>query len=302
MNSRTLLRSIVLVSICAFFAAPPPASGDSSHARIIRLSLVQGDVRFARETHGDPLTDSKAGWDAAQLNLPISKGNVIATDAGRAGVEFENGTMAFLSENTVLEFYDLSLDDGSRTTRLVLLQGSASFLVNPSPDEYFSVTGGDFTVEATTHSSFRINTFDDGSNVAVHTGRVTVLHKKDSTFLSKGMSLSIKAGDDKSLSVGAISAADNFDSWVASRAETITAATNASLKYTSGSSYVPGFADLYTYGNWASCGGFGYGWRPFGASFSWSPFGAGSWYLDPALGWTYLSLGLGSISLRRLAL
>ena len=56
--------------------------------------------------------------------------------------------MAFLNENTVLEFYDLSLDDGARTTRLVLRQGSASFYVNPANGDYFSVTGGDFTVEA----------------------------------------------------------------------------------------------------------------------------------------------------------
>ena len=289
MNSRTLLCSAALLSICGLFGGAPRASADSSHARIVRLSLVQGEVRFARETHGDPLADARAGWDAAQLNLPISKGNVLATDSGRAAVEFENGTMAFLSENTVLEFYDLSLEDGSRNTRLVLVQGSAAFLVNPSGDEYFSVTGGDFTVEASTHASFRMNTFDDGSNVAVRTGRVTVLHKKESTSLSKGMSLSMKAGDDASLSTRNATTQDNFDKWVANRAEAITAATNASQKYTSSSAYVPGYADLYTYGAWSSCGGNGFGWRPFGAGYSWSPFAGGSWYQDPAFGWTYIS-------------
>src|SRR5271165_6418698 len=43
----------------------PPASADTGHARIIRLSLVQGDVRFTRDTHGDPLTDSKNLWENA---------------------------------------------------------------------------------------------------------------------------------------------------------------------------------------------------------------------------------------------
>jgi len=57
--------------------------------------------------------------------------------------------MAFLKENTVLEFYDLSLKDGARTTRLVLRQGSASFYANPASDDYFSVTGGDFTWKRT---------------------------------------------------------------------------------------------------------------------------------------------------------
>src|SRR5207237_8373848 len=106
----------------SLFVAAAPGADDSSHARIIRLSLVQGDVRFARETHGDPLADSKPGWENAELNLPIRQGYVLATDNGRVEVEFENGAMAFLKENTVLEFYDISLNDGARTTRMVLRQ------------------------------------------------------------------------------------------------------------------------------------------------------------------------------------
>jgi len=147
MTSRKLLPSL-LVLLMISLAGTPPATADSGHARIIRLSLVQGDVRFARETHGDPLADSNATWETAGLNLPIRQGYVLATDNGRAEVEFENGAMAFLKENTVLEFYDLSLNDSARTTRLVLRQGSASFYVNPAGGDYFSVTGGDFTVEA----------------------------------------------------------------------------------------------------------------------------------------------------------
>ena len=100
------------------------------------------------------------------MNLPIRQGYVLATDNGRAEVEFENGTLAFLKENTVLEFYDLSLKDGALITRLVLRQGSASFHVNPVSGDYFSVTGGDFTVEAGSRATLRRDNFDDGSSVA----------------------------------------------------------------------------------------------------------------------------------------
>src|SRR5215472_9149431 len=131
MTSRKMFPSLLLIPFVAFFLGAPSASADSSHARIIRLCVVSGDVRFAAEMHGDPLPDSKANWDAAQLNLPIRQGYVLATDNGCAEVEFENGTLAFLIENTVLEFYDLSLKDGALITRLVLRQGSASFHVNP---------------------------------------------------------------------------------------------------------------------------------------------------------------------------
>src|SRR5271156_5903532 len=195
MTSSTAFRLLLSFSFFALLAGFQPANADSSHARVIRLSLVQGDVRFTREAHGDPLADQKAQWETAQANLPIRQGYVIATDNGRAEVEFENGAMAFLSENTVLEFFDLSLDDGARTTRLVLRQGSASFYVNPANDDYFSVTGGDFTVEANGKNSFRLDNFDDGSTVNVTAGNIAVVRKDHTTALTKGQSLSISATD-----------------------------------------------------------------------------------------------------------
>jgi hypothetical protein len=289
MTSRNALRSVFAFTFAfALSAGIQPAVADSSHARVIRLSVVQGDVRFTREAHGDPLADQKAVWETAQANLPVRQGYVLATDNGRAEVEFENGAMAFLNENTVVEFFDLSLDDGARTTRLVLRQGSASFYVNPANGDYFSVTGGDFTVEASGKGSFRINNFDDGSNVEVLTGHASVLHQKETTQLSKGMSLSMKAGEN-SVSLGQLSANDEFDRWVSGRIDTVSTATNASLQYTNSPYYLPGYADLYTYGSWFSCGGSGYGWRPFGASLGWSPFTMGQWLWDPGFGWTFAS-------------
>src|SRR5207249_8007937 len=196
MTSRKLFPSILVILVSLLFAGAHPVAADSSHARIIRLSLVQGDVRFARGAHGDPLADSSATWETAGLNLPIRQGYVLATDKGRAEVEFENGAMAFLAENTVLEFYDLSLQDGAKTTRLVLRQGTASFYVNPASTDYFSVTGGDFTVEADGRTSFRLDNFDDGSVVNVSKGRVSVLRKDQTTVVAKDQSLAIRAGDN----------------------------------------------------------------------------------------------------------
>src|SRR5271168_3418408 len=99
MTSKTAFRSVLSISLLALLAGfqPQPAAADSSHARVIRLSIVQGDVRFTRDAHGDPLADQKAVWETAQANLPVRQGYVVATDNGRAEVEFENGAMAFLS-------------------------------------------------------------------------------------------------------------------------------------------------------------------------------------------------------------
>jgi hypothetical protein len=288
MISRTLFRSLSLSLFSLLFAAAHPAFADSSHARIIRLSLVQGDVRFARDVKGDPLADPNAAWEAAELNLPIRQGYVLATDKGRAEVEFENGAMAFLAEDTVLEFYDLSLEDGAKTTRLVLRQGTASFYVNPADRDYFSVTGGDFTVEAAGRASFRVDNLDDGSSVNVFKGQVSVLRKDKTTALAKGQSLSMRAADDASVNIGRLSNDDDFDRWVSGRFDSVVTATTAAQQYVSSPYYSSGFADLYTYGSWYPIVGQGNCWRPYGVGLGWSPFANGGWFMDPIFGASFI--------------
>ena len=276
---------LLLLAVCVVM--PPVALADASHARIVRLSLIQGDVRYARSFHDDPLTEGNATWEQAVLNLPLREGYVLATGSGRAEVEFESGAMAFLSGNTVLEFYDLSLHDGGRITRLVLRQGSASFYANPTSGDYFSVTGGDFTVEANGRTTFRMDNFDDGSTVKVERGKVAVLRKEQSTPLEKGESLSVHAGNAGDMVMGRAAENDDFDHWVSGRIESEVAALNSSTQYVS-PTYTAGFADLYTYGSWFSMGGYGNCWQPFGAGLGWSPFAFGDWYLDPVFGWTFV--------------
>jgi hypothetical protein len=282
-----LLFALSLALLSIFVSSP--AVADSSHARIIRLSLVQGDVRFTSQFHKDSLDDSKAVWEIAPLNLPIREGYAIATDSdGRAEVEFENGAMAFLSANTLIEFYDLSLDDGARITRLIVRQGSAIFYVNPAKGDYFSVTGGDFSVEADGRTRFRMDNFDDGSNVNVEMGNITVLRNKVSKSLQKGQSYSINMNDGSAPSIGRATEDDSFDKWVSGRIDAVATATNYSNQYVGSSGYSSGFADLYNYGSFYNVPGYGYGWQPFGVGLGWSPFAYGSWYSDPMFGWGFI--------------
>jgi FecR protein len=269
--------------------SPPQAVADSSHARIVRLSLVQGEVRFAREFHKDSLADSNATWEVAPLNLPIRQGYALATDNhGRAEVEFENGAMAFLSANTLIEFYDLSLDDGAHITRLILRQGSAIFYVHPATDDFFSVTGGDFSVEAKGRTTFRLDNFDDGSTVNVEQGHIAVLRNKDSKPLEKGQSYSININDGGSPVIGRNSDSDDFDKWVSGRIDNVATASAYSSQYVSSSDYASGYGDLYNYGSFFNVPGYGYGWQPFGMGFGWSPFAFGDWIYDPFFGWNFI--------------
>lgn len=283
---RTFLLS-VLAAVLLSFSSAPAAVGDSSHARIVRLSLLQGDVRFVREFHENSITDPNAVWEVAQLNLPIRQGNALSTGNGRAEVEFENGAMAFLGANTVIEFYDLSLRDGARITRLVLRQGSASFHERSQGTDYFSVTGGDFTVAADGRATFRLENFDDGSSLSVLSGHVQVLQNEKSTPLDKGQSFAVRAEDPEKPTIAYAVPGDDFDRWVSSRIQDQDVVNSQAQTYTN-SSYVAGYSDLYTYGSWLSVGGFNC-WRPFGAVLGWSPFDYGNWYYDQGgLGWSFL--------------
>ncbi|HWZ99939.1 MAG TPA: FecR family protein [Candidatus Dormibacteraeota bacterium] len=248
--------------------------------RIIRLSYVQGDVRIAHDISGDPLQTGDTAWERATLNMPIHQADAIATDNGRAEVEFESGNVAFLAENTVLEFYDLSLDDGSFTTRLILRQGSASFYVRPGRGDYFSVTGGDFSVEANNKAEFRVNNYDDGSDVQVFQGHISVLSKGKTTPVSKGQGFSVQAADPNSASVDTATNTDDFDQWVSGRIESGQAAVTSSQQYSGVYDYTSGFGDLYTYGGWYSVAGYGYCWRPYGVGYGWNPFQIGHWFFD----------------------
>ncbi len=295
MFSRTL--RFVSFSIGAFaflflalLSSAPSASADASHIRIIRISYVQGDVRFARDIKGDPLAGSEnITWENAELNLPVRQGFVISTEKGRAEVEFENGSLALIGENTVLQFFDLSLEDGSKTTRLILRQGTASFSINPSNGDYFSVTGGDFSVEADGHSSFRLDNFDDGSRINVMKGRVNVLRKKGSTILDKGQTFSMKADDPKNFDVATnTSAGDDFDKWAAYRVSAESNGTAAAQQFVNSPNYSSGLSSLYTYGAFYNTAQYGNAWRPYGVGYGWSPFDSGFWFTDPSIGMSFI--------------
>ena len=295
MSSRTLrsisLGAFSLLFVALFFLAAPPASADLSHIRIIRISYLQGDVRFARDIKGDPLAgNDNIIWENAELNLPVREGFAITTGHGRAEVEFENGSVAILGENSLLQFFDLSLEDGAKTTRLILRQGTASFFVNPGNGDYFSVTGGDFSVEADGKAMFRLDNFDDGSKVNVSKGHISVLRKKGATPLEKGQSLSMNAGDPKDASVATAPAPDDFDRWVDARVKSEVDATTIAQNYVNSPNYSSGLSSLYSYGAFYPCGTMGNCWRPYGVDSTWSPFNStsGFWFTDPSIGMSFI--------------
>src|SRR5580658_9736240 len=119
-------------------ALPPVARASADHnARDVRLSLVQGDVRLSRGDGKHP--DLKKPWLAAQSGELIECGFAVATGNGSAEIEFENGSTAYLAENSLLLFRELS-SSGERTiTGVAPPAGTATFWLLPADGESFSI-------------------------------------------------------------------------------------------------------------------------------------------------------------------
>jgi hypothetical protein len=77
-------------------AAQPPASqpayDSATYDQIVRLSLVEGDVRVSRGKQAERATGGD--WGQAATGLPIEEGFSLATGAGRAEIEFEDASTA----------------------------------------------------------------------------------------------------------------------------------------------------------------------------------------------------------------
>ena len=118
---RSLVIFLGLTSL--IFAAPLRADEKSySYARIVRLSMVRGDVQITRSGSSD--------WEAGIPNMPIQQGFAIGTNNGRAEIEFESGAAMWVVACTPLRFHSLL---HSASIAQAVTHGLISRIVAPVP-------------------------------------------------------------------------------------------------------------------------------------------------------------------------
>src|ERR1700694_2623386 len=96
----------IAILLSATLMAPANWAREYSHVRVVRLSLVEGDVQVST---ADQPGLQKPGWQKALIILPVREGMTVATGQGRAEVEFEDATTARIADNSVLQFAELAL-------------------------------------------------------------------------------------------------------------------------------------------------------------------------------------------------
>ncbi|HEV2576689.1 MAG TPA: FecR domain-containing protein [Acidobacteriaceae bacterium] len=265
-----LLIASALTLTAQLAAQSPPQQTDeappASHVRlpeIVRLSFAEGDVRISRGKHDAKLTGNT--WEHAVAGIPLQSGFSLATGAdGRAEIEFEDTSTLYLAPNSALTFSDLTTRDGVPHTTLALLSGTITTHLDPN------VPGEQYLIETATHSLdvnygdqsyMRITGFLDGMQVTPMTnqklvnGHLSIAGAKGESYNLVGLHLVPTV-------IPSTPATTAWDSWVADRITTRTAAMDAVMKQAGLSTPVPGLADLAGKGTFTSCAPYGTCWEP----------------------------------------
>jgi hypothetical protein len=250
---------------------------DYSHVRIVRLSLVEGDVQYQRPG---------ADWEDAKLNLPIQQGFRLQTANGYAEVEFEQGLTIRLANNSTLEFADLSLVDSRRITKLNLSAGTAVVTAHLSRNDELSIAASGMQLAVPHSAEFRVDASPNDGWVTVFHGKINVESGARQVSLGSGHTLHENA-ELSSPEIVQSPARDDFDKWVSQRDQALSGAQSDGALQSG--RYTTGFADLDFFGTWGAIPGFGYGWQPYGAGLNWTPFVAGQWMFMGNTGWNWVS-------------
>jgi hypothetical protein len=276
------------VFLLAGALAPTARGQEYSHARIVRLSFVEGAVAVQR-----PDVDE---WAAALVNTPIQEGFKVSTDEdGFAEVEFENASTARLGQASLLEFAQLALaPSGGKINRLRLHQGYATFNFIPEDDDYYEVTAGDATFLPHGKSRFRLDMQDDLLLVKVFKGSVEITSPEGSGTVGEDAMLELRRGGDPAFQITQGVTKDEWDEWVEKRESHVELVRNQGLAPAAGvysndaTSLLYGFADLASYGQWVVLPGYGSAWAP-NVGGGWAPYTYGRWCWYPGYGYTWIS-------------
>ena len=262
------------------------ASGQTySHARIVRLSFVEGNVTVQRP--------DIAEWAQAPMNTPVQEGFKLSTAQGSfAEVEFENGSTVRLGQLSMLEFTQLALaSDGSKINHLTLDMGYATFHATPEAEDEYEVLTSNATLTPRGKALFRVDLDSAEERVEVFHGTVEVTSSLGAWTLARNSVLDLKPGTEQPALLSEGITQDDWDRWVEDREGRAEAASNSlsPRAYSNSSSDAfYGWSDLWYFGNWSYIPGFGYGWIP-NVYAGWYPYSFGLWCWYPGFGYTWIS-------------
>jgi len=259
--------SLLIFSTMALFIGSTAAAQDKPEGKpepeIVRISYVEGDVRVSQ---GDgKKTNLDNPWAKAEANFPLETGFSIATGAGRAEIELENGSTIYLADNSLLLFEKLISTNDVPETDVNLITGTLTLNFEPAPGEsLFLKTPADLLAFGKT-TYLRVDSFLDATTVTPMSekGEDVVRKGQKTVHLAKGQSVTTESGATLNVPISkAGTTPADWNAWVQTRLTNRQIETAAALKAAGLTSYVPGITDLYEDGVFFPCEPYGQCWEP----------------------------------------
>ena len=278
--SRTLTAGFI-----ALLTINPAWAQSNSHARIVRLSFVEGDVTVQRP-------DVQA-WAEAPVNTPLQEGFKLSTGENSfAEIQFENGGTIRLGQLSLLDFPVLELaPNGGKINHVELHQGYATFHpLSSRLGESLQVGTPYGTLIAQGGAEFRVDLDPGLERVEVFQGGVAVQSNLGAMTLEKDSVLVMQPGTSDPTVVSQGITKDDWDQWVDNREDRTEVSPNGPSPdtYTDDAAEAPyGWSDLQQYGSWSDVPGEGFGWIPWAAT-GWAPYASGQWCWYPGWGYTWI--------------
>ncbi len=289
---RTTLFAFIFVFASLGFQTA--AHADSSSVRAARLTYLQGTVTV--------IPPDNSGSVPAQLNLPLLSGVQLATGAdGQAEVEFEDGSVARVTPNSILSLDNLAVEpNGVFTTSLSLLRGLAYFELRAIPQYLYSVNAGGDVLSPVENATVRVNFDEPPAVFAVLDGTVQI-GRQNGPNAADGYQTSVRAGESLRADPGDASRyfltqeidQDSWDQWNEDQDQAAAAqssdSTSVRNNYEGAQGY--GWSDLDANGSWYNVPGQGPVWQPDVAvnDASFDPYGDGAWVDYSGVGYVWAS-------------
>jgi hypothetical protein len=219
--------SLLAVSILFLCSTPQVYASDDGDAREVRITSVQGDVRLS---HGDGKhTNLDKSWEQAHGGELLEQGFAIATESGRAEIEFENGSTVYLAENSLLLFTELSAPRDRIVSRMSLPTGTASFALQPLTSESFFIETPTDKIEVSGPDTFfaRMDAYLDATAITPQgeKGEAMVREGLPKLYIAKGETQFFQGGQSIQVAGPAQTASsENQTDWLSLRLSSIQAA------------------------------------------------------------------------------
>jgi hypothetical protein len=260
-----------------------PDDGHDSHARIVRLSYVDGAVRL----------DNGHGYESATMNVPLAEHDWLQTGPdGWAEVQMEDGSIIRLAPDTVIAFTELGRSaSGGTITTVDLDQGEAEFKIAKHDDSDFQVTVKKNTLALNRAGTFRVSSTNaDPLEVAVWKGEIGVRDAENGGEIAvqKNETFVLNPNDPGQYALDKGADADDLDQWSKQRDDALSTYAAAGQGYAQ-SPYQYGESDLNYYGQYYDVPGYGEVWQPNNVGYNWDPFSNGYWSYSPGFGYTWVS-------------